>query len=49
MKRFLLGSTALAGAAAFAAPALGAQGLELGLGGRYAAAAGSWTSSARGV
>ncbi len=40
MKRFLLGSTALAGAAAFAAPALGAQGLELGLGGRYAAAAG---------
>jgi hypothetical protein len=39
MKRFLLGTTALASAAVVAAPAL-ADGVELGLGGRYAAAAG---------
>lgn len=39
MKRFLLGSTAIASAAVLAAPAL-ADGVELGLGGRYAAAAG---------
>jgi outer membrane protein OmpU len=40
MKRLLLGSTALASAVAFAAPAFAEQGIELGLGGRYAAAAG---------
>jgi len=40
MKPFLFGSTALVGAVALAAPAFAAEGVELGLGGRYAAAAG---------
>lgn len=40
MKPILLGSTAVVTAAALAAPAFAAQGIELGLGGRYVAAAG---------